>query len=406
MSARSNAVRLSLVWFFCLGGFGAFFPFYSLYLHENAGLSGAQVGVVLAALPLVGIFAQPLWGHVADLTGARARIVGIVALGTSAGYLALGLGDGFASLLALTALLACFSTPLVPLTFSVALAVTRDLGPHAFGFVRVWGTIGFLIVVVAFPQLLDWLERSRGLSAAAGGASQPALDAMFPVTAGLVFVGGLFAWRVGGAEALSLRAERGDWRRLVGHGPYVRLLLFTLAGYFLLQSPMVLFPMFVRAHGGSLDTVSHMWIWMIALEIPLIALSGASLERVGARGLLAIGAIAGGVRWTFCALEPTSTWVVPIQALHGVTVAGLVIGGPLYVESAVPERLRSTGQGVLAMIGVSLGSILSNLAGGWLFEHHGADAPYLYGGIGALLLGLAVPLWLPRPRRPEAPVHA
>ena len=41
---------MALVWFFCLGGLGIWFPFYTLYLHENAGLSGVQVGQVMAVL--------------------------------------------------------------------------------------------------------------------------------------------------------------------------------------------------------------------------------------------------------------------------------------------------------------------------------------------------------------------
>ena len=47
-------VVLSLLWFFFLGGVGTFFPFYSLYLDEDAGLERWQVGVVLAMLPLMG----------------------------------------------------------------------------------------------------------------------------------------------------------------------------------------------------------------------------------------------------------------------------------------------------------------------------------------------------------------
>ena len=81
--------------------------------------------------------------------------------------------------------------------------------------------------------------------------------------------------------------------------------------------------------------------------------------------------------------------------------AGLVIGGPLYVEQVVPERLRSTGQGVLAMVGFGAGGIASNAGSGWLIDQVGAWAPYTVGGLGAIALGLAVPLLLPAPRRPE-----
>lgn len=391
---------MSVVWFFVLGGLGTFFPFYSLYLRENLALSGSQVGLVLSVLPLVGILAQPLWGQVADVTGWRTRILVVLALGAAGGYWALSLGDGFASMLALTALLAVFSTPLIPSSVAVTLAITSDGGARAFGLVRVWGTVGFLIAVVAFPSLLDAL-RDRYANAVAEDVSEPLLGWMFPVTAAALAVGAVVALSLPRAGTLSLRAPRGDWRKLFAHSPYVRLLLFALLAYFMLQGPMALFPVYVRAHGGSVETVSQLWVPMLLVEIPLIALSGASLERVGARGLLGIGVFAGGLRWAVCGFLPDSAWVYPVQALHGVVVAGLIVGGPLYVEQAVPERLRSTGQNLLAMVGVSVGGITSNVSTGYLMEHLGADAPYQAAGVGGMLLGALVWLLLPPPSRPD-----
>jgi hypothetical protein len=57
---------------------------------------------------------------------------------------------------------------------------------------------------------------------------------------------------------------------------------------------------------------------------------------------------------------------------------------------------------MLAMIGVSLGGISSNLSAGWLFENFGPDAPYFAGGIGAIILGCAVPLLIPPATRVAA----
>jgi PPP family 3-phenylpropionic acid transporter len=390
---------ISLVWFFCLGGFGVFFPFFSMYLRENAGLTGTQLGAVLAVLPLVGIAAQPMWGSLADRTGLRARVLVLLSLGAAACYTALGVAQGFAAILLATALLAAFSTPLLPTCVSVTLALSAGAGPNAFGRIRVWGTVGFLLLVVSFPWLLDAFQEGRDLAAVEGGPSKPGLALMFPVTGALVLIGGLVALAIPRSGALALRAHRGDWRRLVRHGPYVRLLFFALVAYLCLQGPMGMFAVFVRARGGTLESVSQMWILMLLLEIPLIALSGATLARVGARGLLAIGVIAGGLRWAICGFAPDLRWIYAASLLHGVTVTGLVIGAPLYVEAAIPGRLRSTGQGILAMFGVSIGGISSNLSAGWLLEHLGPNAPYIAGGLGALTLGVLLPLILPPAHR-------
>jgi PPP family 3-phenylpropionic acid transporter len=352
--------------------------------------------------PLMGVVAQPFWGQVADRSGLRSRVLFVIAFCAALGYLGIYFASSFLGLIAATAALAFFASALIPSTVSVTLALAGNAGRHAFGFARVWGTVGFLVLVVGFPHLLDRIQTLRGIERGAGGPSEPGLEVMFPFTAVIVMIGAFLTLTLPHTRELGLRAPRGDWRRLLRHGPFVRLLFFALLAYLFLQGPMSLFPVFVRAHGGDMHTVSNMWILMLALEIPLVAFSGASLERVGARGLLAIGVLCGGLRWLVCGFSGDLAWIYPVQILHGVVVAGLVIGGPLYVEAVVPERLRSTGQGLLAMVGVSLGGISSQVSAGWLLEHVGSDAPYAVGGIGALLLGCLVPFVLPTTSRPPA----
>jgi PPP family 3-phenylpropionic acid transporter len=397
----SGRVAMSCVWFFCLGGLGIFFPFFSLYLRENAGLSGSQMGLVLSMVPLVGTLAQPFWGQLADRTGARSSVLALLVFGASAGYFSLGYAQGFPAVLAATLLLAVFSTAMIPTAMAVSFALAEGDRARALGRMRVWGTVGFLFMVVGFPPLLHGIQAARGLLREPGGPSEPGLEVMFPITAGVIALSGLIALLLPRGGEMALRAPKGDWRRLLGHAPFVRLLAFALLAYACLQGPMSIFPIYVRSLGGTLDSVSQMWILMLALEVPLVFFSGSSIARFGARGLLAIGVLAGGVRWTACGLAPDLAFAFPFQILHGVVVAGLVVGGPLYVEAVVPERLRSTGQGMLAMVGVSMGAVASQLGTGVLLEAGGPRAPYLVGGIGALTLVALLPWLLPPVARPR-----
>jgi len=382
---------LALFWFAYFCGLGVFFPYYALYLHENAGLDGAQVGIVLATLPLVGIVAQPLWGYVADRSGARSLILLLLAAGTAAGSILLGQVRGFAAFVAATAALAVFATAVVPILLSVTFAALRDAGSHGFGLVRVWGTLGYLLTVALYPVLLHRVAASD----AQGG--EPGLRSMFMVSAVFSAAAALVAlWLPHGGRSAA-RAARGQWRGLLREPALVRLLLFSLGGYLFLQGPTTFFPLFIRAHGGDLATVGRMWVVMLLLEIPLVLLSGAGLERLGARGLLAVGVVAGGVRWTLCAATDSFAVIYAAQLLHGVVVTGLLLGGPLYLEQVIPESLRSTGQGLLAMAGVGIGGIASNIASGWLLDHGGPTMLFLIGGIGAVGLGAMVGLILPAP---------
>lgn len=395
-----TATPLAAFWFLYFGGLGIFVPYYGLYLKENAGLGGTEVGAVLAILPLVGLLSQTIWGQIADRTGSRGAVLTLLTVGAALGCAALSVASGFVPLLIATAFMALFSSAVLPLSVSISFAALRDRGPHAFGLLRVWGTIGFLVCVVAFPSALHFVQDRRGLVRDPTGVSEPGLELMFPATAVLVLAAAAVGPLLPRSGAVGLRASRGEWRELIRSAPLRRLLLVTLVAYLFLQGPMGLFPVYVRALGGDMDTVGRMWAVMAVVEIPMIALSGTGLKRIGARGLLAVGVLTGGLRWLLCGISQDLSILYAVQFLHGILVSGLMLGGPLYLEAFVPERLRSTGQALLATVGVGCGGALSNIGSGWLLEHAGARAPYVVGGVGAIVLGLALPWLLPSAPQP------
>ena len=223
-----HSIPLTLFWFTYFGSLGIFFPYFSLYLRENAGLSGTELGVILAISPLVGMIAQPFWGHMADRTGARTRVLAFLTLGTALGYLGLGYAQGFGSIVLATAALAVAGTAVFPMMTSVSLAILRDAGRHAFGRVRAWGTVGYFILVLVFPLALASYQPAAQVGSNITQASQPGLGLMFPLTASLVLVSALVAFLLPQKGAVAMRAARGDWRELLGNGPFLRFMFFSL----------------------------------------------------------------------------------------------------------------------------------------------------------------------------------
>jgi PPP family 3-phenylpropionic acid transporter len=387
-----QSIPLTLFWFVYFGSLGIFYPYFSLYLRENAGLTGTEVGLILAISPLVGMIAQPLWGQLADRTGARSRTLAFLTFGTALGYLGVGLVDGFWLIVMTMAALAFVGTAIFPMMTSVSLAILRDAGSHAFGYVRACGTVGYFVLIMLFPWFLQILPAHKD-AAPAPAVSQPGLGLMFPITASLVFVAAAIAFFLPNKGAVAARAARGDWRQLVHNRAFLRFLLFSLIAHFLMHGPMWLFPLFVRSRGGDLGTIRNMWILMLLIEIPLVFSTGAGLKRLGARGLLAVGVLVGGMRWTLCALINDPTLLFAVQALHGITIVGLNVGSPLYLDVVAPEKLRSTAQGTLSMVGSGVAGIASNVAAGWLIDRSGIDLLYLICGLGSLILGVSTP-WI------------
>ena len=372
---------IAFFWFFYMAGLGVIFPYLSLYFQENAGLSGTQLGLALAMHPLMGIIASPFWGQWADRTGKRRGALFLLASGAAVGYCLVPYASSFPILLLCLAFLSAFAAPAMAVASSLSFAVLGAGGASRFGRVRVWGTVGYLVMVIAFPAMLAW----TGGDAAVVGSTR-GLALIFPVAAALSLSAACVLFRVPRSETISVRARREDLGVLLRQSSYRRLLVMAFLAFGLLSGPIVLFPVFVVERGGTIETVSRLWIPMLLLEVPLIYYAGAGLRRMGARGLIAAGIALDGTRWLITAIAPGLIWIFGVQLLHGAVVVGLIIGMQLYVEAEVPARLRATGQTVLSTV-MSIGAVLSHLWAGAALEHWSANAPYLIAGPLSIVLG-------------------
>jgi len=381
----SGVVPIAVFWFLYMAGLGVIFPYLSLYFRENVGLTGTQLGFALAMQPLVGIIASPLWGQWADRSGRRRGVLFVLAAGSAVGYLLVLHATSFPTLLVCLALLAVFAAPTMAVTASLSFAVLGAGGAARFGQLRAWGTVGYLIMILVFPFLLNLLGGDASVAGSTRG-----LGLIFPVAAMLCLSAAFMLTRVPPSEAIAVRAKREDLGALLRQPRYRRLLILAFVAFGLLSGPIMFFPIFVTDRGGSVETVSRLWIPMLLLEIPLIYYAGAGLRRLGARGLIAAGIAVDGARWSISALVPDLFWIFGIQLLHGVVVVGLIIGMQLFVEQEVPARLRATGQTLLGTV-MSIGTVLSHLWVGAALEHLGANAPYLIAG--PIALGLGVCAW-------------
>ena len=382
-----------------MAGLGLVYPYQALWLSESVGLGGIELGFVLALRPAMGILFQPLWGHVADRSGRRPQVLALVLGGVALAYSALPWVGTLPALAAVYAAAACFGTSVMPLGTSVTMEALGPTASQRFGRVRAWGTLGYLILMFSFPRFLAAWREQAGLSDAPG---EPGLGAMFLGAGALSLCAGVLVARLRADHPRGERSRRGDLGQLLRHGPFVRLLGFVFASHLLLQGPIQFFPLLVESRGGDLETLANLWVPMVLLEIPLVYFAGKGVDRFGARALVMLGVGADGLRWVLALLAPDFVWMGAANLLHGVVIAGLLIGSALYVEQVVPERLRSTGQGVLAMFSVSFANVFSNLGAGALLDRLGVDSLFWIAGLGAVGLALSGLLWLPKPRRMEA----
>ncbi len=120
---------------FLLFGFtiAAFFPYLAIYLEGAHGLSESQIGLVIAAMALARLIANPFWGHLADTTLGRLTTLQIGAAGTALAAFAMNLVDGVGALAIAAFFQAAFMVTTGPNVDAIALVHLGDERMSEYG---------------------------------------------------------------------------------------------------------------------------------------------------------------------------------------------------------------------------------------------------------------------------------
>ncbi|MCG8593366.1 MAG: MFS transporter [Kiloniellales bacterium] len=360
---------------------GAQLPYWPLWL-EARGLSGSEVGVLLAAAAWIKVAANPLAGYLTDVSGrSRLVICTLMAIG-ALGFLGFGLAQGFWMLLALQILTAgCFQA-LLPLGESQALAAVRRHGLD-YGRSRLWGSVTFVAGVLAIGGSLDLLPVAILPWLLAAGLGLALIAALaLPVT----------------AEDRE-RPARGDLKRLLSDPP---LLWFLLAAALVQASHAAYYAFSAiawRAAGHGTFTIGWLWTEGVLAEILFFALSSRVLARVSFRNLILLAAAGGLLRWGVTAMTTALPALAAVQLLHAATFAATHLAAVHVIAARAPGGLAATGQSLYASVsgGVLMGAMM--LAVGPLYDRLGLQSFYVMAG----LCGLALLLILAAPRASSTP---
>src|SRR5687768_7095701 len=290
----------SLFYFAYYAALGAYTPYVGRWV-DSLGHGGYVVGGMLGLWYGTRIVAPPAW---AALTSRSPRpgawFVAGCALATALFACFLFTRSAWA-LLAVMALFGVFYNAVMP-QFEAMTLTALGPAPERYGRLRVWGSVGFLIVAGTYGALLDRF----------GGAAFPWLamplfvlmlasawphrhDLPPPATATLGDAGHL--WRRPGVRRFLLVALLMQ----VGFGPFY-----------------VFYTLHLQAAGHSGGTVGALWALGVVIEIALFWQAPAPIARYGAPRLLLACVGTTVVRWLLVALFAPS---LPIMALAQLTHA-------------------------------------------------------------------------------------
>src|SRR5580700_1335682 len=254
----------------------------------------------------------------------------------------------------------------MPLGDSMTLAAVRNEGVD-YGKVRLWGSISFIVAAVASGWML-----ALALPVTLGGNQV----LLLVLLASAVLVLACLAIPRGEPRP-GLRSRWAALGRLVGDR---RFWLFVVSAAALQASHQLYYgfgTLYWRGLGFSDTVIGVLWAEDVVAEIVLFWYSAPVLARFGPLGLMALGGVAGIVRWSLMGVLPGLGAAAGLQLLHAMTFGASHLGAMHFMARSVPPGAAASAQSLYAALSAGLGSGLVMLAAGPLYAAYGGRA-YLF----------------------------
>lgn len=375
-------LRLATGYVLLFGVTGVSLPYVGLWMRDR-GLTGAEIGVLLAAPMLARLITGPVLAVWADGFGRRRTPIALLAALAALGYGGALAAQGFGAWMACWFVGATAAAALIPLCDVLTLRMARR-GGFNFALPRGFGSAAFVAANVAMGAILSRTSSQAVGVWITGGALTLALFAVVGLP----------------GEPVSDGARTRARDRFRGLGGLMTSLPFlgAVAATSMLHASHAFYYAFSAviwtAQGLGEAMTGLLWGLAVVVEIAFMWLIEPWRRRRGFSPwtLIAVAGLAGVVRWGVLTTTPGLGWLVALQALHALSFAASYLAGLELVDRFSPPDAHTAAQTVSSALssGVVIG--LATLVSGPLYDAHGARGYWamtlLAGGGGLLALAM------------------
>jgi PPP family 3-phenylpropionic acid transporter len=373
--------RLSSFYFFYYAALGAFTPYWSLYL-QSRGMGITAISVMMSLWYATRVVAPSTW---ATLAAASPRPIRWLRAGCVLTVLAFACflpAQPAWAMFAVMVAFCFFYNAVMPQFEAITLGHLGD-DSHRYGTIRVWGSIGFILVTASFGWLI---ERH-------GAGELPWL--MLPLFA--LMAASAFANRQPHLVQVHSEAGSGFWR--IVRRPQV---LAFFAAAFLEQLSFgpyyTFFSVYMDAHGYATSTLGLLWTVGVVFEVAVFFSIAGFFRRWDASWLLLLSMASAVLRWWATALWPGDMAVMLVaQATHALSFAAFFAASMQLLARFFPGKLNGHAQGLFYGFSSGLGGVLGALIAGQLWRFGDGRVAFLAAG-GFALAGTVIAWWWLVPR--------
>lgn len=371
----SPEVRASLFHFWIFGSTGVTSAYFAVWL-SNRGITADEIGIINAAPVLCMMLINLFIGRLADKASDWKYAIVILALLAGAFPIGLFFVSGFWGIILVWTLCVVPAFSLTPVADTATMRMTLRNGTD-FGFIRAWGTVGYMVATLAAGPLISIF----------GDAAFLPLFLAFSVGRALFSL-----------QLPRFRAAPGEEPKATAT-PHARHLREVLRSWFVL--PIIGFALHNSIHGVLSIFGSLLWkqqgipeVW-IGILIAVMAFGEAAMMfawrflkfKVSARHLIILAAAVGGTRWVIMAFAPPLWLLFILQLLHCITYAVAYFGSLQFIANWTSEDIAAEAQGFAFVLQQGI-SIVALIGFGWLVALYGPGA--WFGAAAFAFIGLVL----------------
>lgn len=358
MTSRRPLLAIRIQYFLYFGVLGIYLPYFNLYCY-HLGFSGAQIGGLSAVRSVVMVFFSLVWGLLADRFHRRRGIFIFCSVGSALIWASFLFTVDFWLMLMITVVYIAFYAPII----SFLEAFTMDQLENrkaAYGRIRVWGSISFIMVVIVLGRVID----------------------LFPIrlTVVLILAGSL----VQAAGALRMPGAPSDRQpfAIAALGSLLnrQVIVFLASGFLMLVGHGAYYGFFsihLENLGYSRTFIGVAWAVASLAEILVMVKSEALFKRYSLEKVLIFSFAVAAVRWSVLYFARSPALILSVQTLHAVTYGTFHMASIIWIDRLAPVQAKTVGQSVNNAVQYGLGLMAGFFLNGFLYERIGSAALFL-----------------------------
>jgi MFS family permease len=365
-------IKLSLYYFVFFLAAGTYFPFLSLYL-KSEGFSGSEIGLIMAAGSVVGIFTNPILGMVSDASKDYRSLIKLSIVLSALCINGFLLSDYLLPVLLTQIVVAVLSAPMVPIVDAIALEQAPNHG-YTYGQVRLWGAAGWTVMTFIAGLIFETIG----------------FKYIFPAYS--LFLMGLlvivFTFPQLERPKLSNRNIKDGIKVLMTSRAFVWFVILSMFNVSLIAMNMTYMPIYYEQLGYPMSFVGWSFGMAALIEVPLFILVAKWIRRHGLIPFMIIGVFTYALKYFLMGFAPPAWLFIGLQLLDGIAFVFTVSAAMEIVNLLAPVNLKATAQTLFGSIAgiAGVAGIIGSLVGGFIIDQQGPQFLFwLMGGVGFII---------------------